>query len=315
MPELKNTFSWSSSRASVFKECRRKYFFQYYGSWGGWVDTCDARTRQIYLLKQLKTRALWSGSVVHDHIQKTIERIQSASVRGEKLTDTKIGSEEEIEGVLETMRKDFRASREARYINSPKTLRLFEHEYEMEVPPERWKENAEHVKNCLRTFFSSDVFEIIKGLQAASWLEVEKLSHFMLQDLKVWAVLDFSYTDGEKIIIYDWKTGKKAAKTKTGDHSAQLACYTMYASSRWGVEPSAVSTTEFNLALNESKSYSAENLDIEGTCADIVQSATEMMELLDEVKTNSASEDKFPLTEDENTCRYCNFKKVCEKWA
>ena len=35
-PALKNTFSWSVSRDNVLRECPRKYWFNYYGHWGGW---------------------------------------------------------------------------------------------------------------------------------------------------------------------------------------------------------------------------------------------------------------------------------------
>ena len=34
--ELKNEFSWSNSRDATFRECPRRYYFRYYGSWGGW---------------------------------------------------------------------------------------------------------------------------------------------------------------------------------------------------------------------------------------------------------------------------------------
>jgi hypothetical protein len=36
MPELTNDFSWSRSRDNTFQECKRRYYYHYYGSWGGW---------------------------------------------------------------------------------------------------------------------------------------------------------------------------------------------------------------------------------------------------------------------------------------
>ena len=36
MADLQNEFSWSKSRHEKFDECRRAYFYTYYGSWGGW---------------------------------------------------------------------------------------------------------------------------------------------------------------------------------------------------------------------------------------------------------------------------------------
>ena len=36
MADLVNEFSWSRSRDHTFQDCRRKYFYHYYGAWGGW---------------------------------------------------------------------------------------------------------------------------------------------------------------------------------------------------------------------------------------------------------------------------------------
>ncbi|NOZ64350.1 MAG: hypothetical protein GXO71_05370, partial [Caldiserica bacterium] len=47
MKELVNEFSWSKSRDIIFRECPRKYYFNYYGSWGGWKFDAPERTRQI----------------------------------------------------------------------------------------------------------------------------------------------------------------------------------------------------------------------------------------------------------------------------
>ena len=54
--ELKNEFSWSKSRDETFRECHRKYYFQYYGYWNGWKENADQRVRLTYVLKKLQTR-------------------------------------------------------------------------------------------------------------------------------------------------------------------------------------------------------------------------------------------------------------------
>ncbi len=65
MKEYKNSFSWSKTRDALFQECKRKYYYNHYGSWGGWVLRSDKRTREAYILKNLKTRQMWLGDVVH----------------------------------------------------------------------------------------------------------------------------------------------------------------------------------------------------------------------------------------------------------
>jgi hypothetical protein len=40
-----------------------------------------------------------------------------------------------------------------------------------------------------------------------------------------------------------------------------------------------------------------------------------MKKALADPENNVAREEDFPFTENEQTCRWCNFKKVCAKWA
>ena len=76
MAELKNEFSWSKSRDAAFRECLRRYFFQYYGAWGGWYNDAEPRTRKLYVLKQLKNRAMWAGEKVHDCIERGLQNVR-----------------------------------------------------------------------------------------------------------------------------------------------------------------------------------------------------------------------------------------------
>ena len=69
MAELTNDFSWSRSRDSTFHECRRRYFYQYYGAWGGWEEGAPVERRRLYILKQLATRQMWAGRTVHEAVE------------------------------------------------------------------------------------------------------------------------------------------------------------------------------------------------------------------------------------------------------
>ena len=57
MADFKNEFSWSYSRDNLFQECKREYYYNYYGSWGGWEkNKADEITRTLYVLKNLQNR-------------------------------------------------------------------------------------------------------------------------------------------------------------------------------------------------------------------------------------------------------------------
>ena len=47
MGDLANEFSWSRSRDATFQDCKRKYFYHYYGSWGGWEADAAAEVRRL----------------------------------------------------------------------------------------------------------------------------------------------------------------------------------------------------------------------------------------------------------------------------
>jgi hypothetical protein len=76
MSELKNEFSWSKTRDEVFKTCPRQYWFSYYGYWNGWLENAPERTRQIYVLKNLKNRQMWAGEKVHECIRRSLYNIR-----------------------------------------------------------------------------------------------------------------------------------------------------------------------------------------------------------------------------------------------
>jgi hypothetical protein len=135
MSTFKNEFSWSISRDRIFQTCPRQYYFNYYGYWGGWETDSPARTRQIYILKQLQNRFMWAGAKVHDCINHTLTNLQ----RGISVLDI----DQIVDITLNQMREEFRSSREKRYLTHPKTCALFEHEYEVAISDVDWKKTAD----------------------------------------------------------------------------------------------------------------------------------------------------------------------------
>ena len=55
--------SWSFFRHTLFKKCKRAYFYHYYGAQGGWDNFADTYSRQIHKLKSIKTVELWVEDV------------------------------------------------------------------------------------------------------------------------------------------------------------------------------------------------------------------------------------------------------------
>jgi len=215
-----------------------------------------------------------------------------------------------VDITLNRMREEFRSSREKRYHTHPKTCALFEHEYESPVSNDDWKKTADNMVQCLRNFYDSETFGMLKELPQQMWLEVEDFSSFNLNDTKIWAVLDCSFrTEDGGVTIIDWKTGRKMSE----DVSMQLSCYAMYAMDKWGVDPENVKLIEYNLLANQGVEFTVGAAEIENTKAYIAGSIADMQSLLVDVGENVPKDkEAFLKVEDERVRADCNFRKVCD---
>ena len=303
MTTFKNEFSWSVSRDDTFRKCHRMYYFQYYGSWGGWEIDADDRTRMIYILKQLQNRQMWAGKKVHECIENVIMEIQEGI--------KKIDVSQKMEDTLDLMRKEFLSSKNKKYLTDPKTCALFEHEYDLAVPETEWKSNADNVVECLKLFFDSEVYKDILKLTENQWLEMEQFSYFYFNDVKIYAVLDFAFRRNDKVIIYDWKSGKEDAERDR----LQLACYGLFAIQKWDIKPENVILTDYFLSNVKQNEYNFKNFELDQIQDYIKNSIVEMKDKLDDPQENVTRENSFLFTENEQICKYCNYYKVCPKYG
>ena len=219
--------------------------------------------------------------------------------------------DEAISKTLSVMREDYLNSKRKGYWQNPKSCGFIEHEYEHDVSKEDWKSSADHAVSCLKTFYQSDLYEMILSSPKESWLEIEKLSTFQLEGNKVYVALDFSFFDGEQVLIYDWKTGTADPQ----HHELQLACYSYYAIEKWKVQAPQVRTIEFNLAVNRQFEHQLQEAELANIKEYILGSIRDMKNLLDEPEENLACENRFEFTAHEEECNCCNFKKLCPKWV
>ena len=301
MTELKNEFSWSKTRDEVFKSCLRQYWFAYYGYWNGWLENAPERTRQIYILKNLKNRQMWAGEKVHECIQRSLNNIR----RGIKV----LSVDEIVSITLDQMRAEFRSSRSKNYLKNPKTCALFEHEYGIEVTDDQWKEMANNVEICLRNFYASDIYYGLKSHKKDGWLEVEEFSSFLLDNIKINLAIDCAIKEGDDILIYDWETGRSISE----DLPIQLCCYALYAMEKWHIPPQSLRIVEYNLSFNKATEFSVTHGEAENIKGYITGSIKDMHSLLIDVGNNIPVEDeKFSKVEDERVSLRCNFRKVCK---
>ncbi len=304
MRDFKNEFSWSASRDSLFDECKRKYYYNYYGSWGGWDRfKADNVTRTLYVLKNLENIPLWKGRTVHNEIARILKELVNT---GELVT-----LEYSLSRVTNLMRQEFKFSRARSYWDSDEGLSkinfLFEHEYDVNIPDDKWKRNHEEVKTCIRNFYKSDVLRKVRKFQYDDVLSIDRITPtpFSFNDEKIFVNLDLAYKLDDKIEIVDWKTGSGES------NKLQFLVYTMYANEILGTPLEKVSLIEYNLLVNEKTIHRFSETEIDQVKEYINNNISSMKKYLKDPNRNEAVMTDFPRTEDEWKCNICNFKKIC----
>lgn len=316
MGAIENNFTWSASRDGAFQRCARQYWWQYYGSWGGWDRGSPSEAREAYVLKNLATRWAWVGTAVHETIESLLRRHQK-DASGEELVFERprapeVVVEAEIEALTQHMRNQFKESREGHYRARPKkAFGLVEHEYADAVPRSEWQAMSDKARQALRSFLTSELFTHIRQSDSRRWLPIEHLGQFDFEGTPVWAVLDFALQTPEGAVeIYDWKTGVVDPK----GNRAQLVCYARYVQAAHGVPPERVTTRLVYLGPTlEIHAVQVGPSDVLEVAEGMRASIASMRARLRDPAKNVALKDDFPMTDDLEKCRVCCFRRLCHR--
>jgi hypothetical protein len=297
---LENVFGWSRSRESTFDECPRRYYYTYYGSWGGWEPEADARRRSLWLLKQVQTRQMWVGDLVH---RTCAFALTFARHHGELPPDA-----DAVKHVDHAMREEFRASRDNLMAETgTKHVRLLEHELDEGVPDGEWREMYARAVRAVRAFSRSEAVARALAAGPARWLSIEATDGFDVDDVRVTLRLDFAFDDGRTLTIVDWKTGARAGWSA----AEQLAVYALYAHARWHVPLERIRTHETNLVRGEWNERSISAGEIAETRRRILAGATKLKACLQDPVRNVALESAFEKAETLRACGRCAFQRAC----
>ncbi len=303
MGKLVNQLTWSVSRHQLFRTCERAYFYQYYGSWGGWEDHAPQRTRQLYVLKNIRSLPMWGGSIVHEVIAEALTRFArtGATIKTGELQAR--GRQKLRSGWIEAVRGEWR--------RRPKKTNLLELYYGngKNLPAEDTERIKERVYSCLQAFAESAVLREIQTVPYVNWKPVDALDSFSLDGLKVWCAIDFACIgpDGNLRIV-DWKTGREDPSSL----ETQLACYALFAQQAWYAPLDGMRLE--GVFLGDAARVSEYPIRPELLVATkdlIVSSAADMRAKLTNVRNNEAREADFPCCESPAVCRRCNYREVC----
>ncbi len=297
-----NEFSWSVSGDKVFAECKRKHYYNRYGSWEGWLEKAGKDAKELYVLKKLTNKDMWVGSRIHDTIKIVLERIRDGKgisfMEAEKLLEAK-------------MKNDYNDSKQNLFRKNPKFYaRFFEHEYALEFGTSEAIDLMEAAKKYLRNFFESEVYAQLKTVRKSDWLTIDeqKPTSFYFEGTKVNVKLDAAIRSGGRVVIFDWKTSRK----EDVDYTAQLGCYLLYATRVWKAEANKVDVFEVNLAQNYVKKHAGLSAKIDWIENYMRNSIAGMKSLLRDAKNNVAFEEDYLKVNELRKCKRCVFLRVCK---
>jgi hypothetical protein len=309
---LENRFTWSKSRAETFDACLRKYWWTYYGSWGGWSSDAAGEAREAYLLKNLHSRWTWVGQVVHRTIEGLLRRLHEARVHGALALDGEHGFDaaREVEGVTAAMRAQWRDSRDGRYRADPKrVVGLLEHEYGVPVADAEWKDVHARALAGVRAFLDSPVFARIRASDPGTWLPFETLDSFEFEGVPVWAALDFAMRTPDGAEVFDWKTGEDRVEA----NRLQLLCYALYVEARHEVAAERVTCHLVYLNTGTVHAFRPTPSDLALARETMRASIARMRGLLRPGAANEAAAELFPMTDDVARCTTCSFRRLCRR--
>jgi hypothetical protein len=196
-----------------------------------------------------------------------------------------------VTALIATMRDDFKAARDGCYRDDPQRFGLFELEYRLNLPDHAWKQTSARAEQYVRNVLAGEPGRTLCGQSQAP-------AHFLLDGLVVRERPDF----------YD---------------GAQAACLHFYPEpdlTQWTCQWLCVAARPdepMELAVIVPADGAVETF-----CPDadriaqvreaVMDSAEEMLFL--EEDADSQAEEAHDCTEYSDTCKSCNFLRICPKW-
>lgn len=305
--------SWSVSRHGTFAACRRRYYYDYYYSWGGWERRAPAGRQKAYLLKKLTRLPMLAGDALHRSLAAWFDA---------RRTGRALAPREVEEHALKLLREGYRTSRDGLWRERPsKLVHLAEHHYaEPEIDEASGAAGAygkrfvERIQKGVRAFFEHAELAAVRSAEPDRYLACEEMGTIELCGTKTYAVPDFALenepTEGgaRRVRIFDWKSGAPREEDRF-----QLAVYVLYAGAKWGVEPEQVECADAYLPSGEVRGARFTREELQGVSREIEASLARMRELHFDAQASEGDAELFPMLADPaaRECASCNYRELC----
>jgi len=310
---------WSISTHKLYRVCPRKFYFS--KIFASATSKDEVRTMANYL-SNLQTLEMVAGNVVHRTIKEFVDQLNRGRLINEK---------EAINYALTLYETKLKYSEEGRYKTESRTnagdvyCGLFEHEYEIPISEQMRRENLDIIISAISQFFRMDIetknglVNVITFIKNAQKRRAEDWSYrFEYEGWEVNPYIDLilEFSNGEKHIpvIIDWKI----EKSWISDNSQQMQIYGYAVWKRWNslynTQPGDIVLLEINLLTGITKRHTFNNDDLIAIDDQLFESVREFEFILGDKKFEDFDIKEFGLTQNTNSCSYCNLKKLCVEY-
>lgn len=285
--EFTAILGWSVSRYDVFQNCKRHYYYNYYGKYDPEIPR-----EKIDQLKSLTSIPLEVGNVVHDVFKVMLERLQ----RNPNPID---------------QNRFYQFAREMteKYCSE----KTFDEIYYKKITSLDIDEIFDKIKVCLGNFLHSERFPWLmeKALpRSGEWvIEPPGYGETRIEGLKAYCKVDFLFPIGDRLYIIDWKTGKPNREK----HHRQLLGYTAWAAYHYQKKHDDICPlVSYLFPEYDETEADISQKDITGFYRQVVQETEEMYGFCSDVEKNIPKEK--PLFEENKTglCNWCNYRELCQ---
>lgn len=311
-----NRLDWAFTRHRLFNECLRKYYLQYYLSWGGQNRDASPDAKLAHLLKGVAKLDNWVGMVIHNVIAYVLTQHQN---------QREIGLAQAQKIAKRTFEHGFSQSERREWQTNPRKRILFPHYYDWGIEEEQVIQCEAEIARALQNLYESDLWQAILATDRSTWQlqitdssfrsfaglggRVKGYPFFHLDEIKVFVSPDFGYYD-RKWQIIDWKTNPGNGE---GQEQLQLHCYALHLAKTLRIPVEAIETSVVSLLPQlEQKPIPVGFDELAAAANQIRDSHRAMSEKLVNPDYNLAHEEDFPAINNPDKCRWCNFRELCQ---
>lgn len=308
---MSESCKWSFSADRCLRRCQRQFFLQHVAAWH---NARDPVRREAFLLKQVKTLALWQGSLVHRGIELyVVPQLQQ---------NTRVDWHQVVQQTIALARRQFVFSAKRRYREAGMSkaqagddyCALTGHETEDGVSTANFDAVVHAVRQSLTNLSEmTELWAEVRG-RGKYWPELRVRVNYDAAHIEAHIDLLFFRAYGKPTII-DWKISEAIGG---GDADVQTALYAwaLCQHPKWGVTRAEdCELLEVQLLSKTVMRHRADSAVFDRLEDRIYRSLNAMQAMGIGDKYDLANIERYDFAANPNSCAYCPVRTLCQQLA